>query len=56
MIMFKIMLLFQDLTDISAYLIQLKVIKADHLLADLRTRIGNLYFAECIGWLLYHSV
>lgn len=54
MIIFKTMILLQDLTDLYSFMIQLKVIKKDHLLVTLRRRLANLYFLECIGWLIYH--
>ena len=54
MIMFKVLLMIQDLTDLFSHLIQLKAIKKEHLLVHLRKRLANLYFMECIGWLIYH--
>ena len=39
MILFKMMLLFEDANDLGAYLIQMKVIKGDHLINDIRKRV-----------------
>jgi len=44
MIIFKTMILIQDLTDLYSFLIQLKVIKKDHLLLTLHRRLANLNF------------
>jgi len=55
MIIFKAMIFIQDLTDLYSYMIQLKVIRKEKLLADLRKALANLYFFECLGWLVYHS-
>jgi hypothetical protein len=54
MIMFKVMIMIQDITDLYSLFIQLKVIKKEHLLVSLRKRLANLYFMECIGWLMFH--
>ena len=44
----------EDMTDLSLFLMQLKVLKGDHLLTKLRQRVAKFYFCECIGWLLYY--
>lgn len=54
MMIFKFMMLVEDLSDLLSYLIQLKVIQKDHLLVRLRKTVANLYFLECMGWLIYH--
>jgi hypothetical protein len=54
MMMFKIMILFGDLNDMLAYLIQLNVVEKRESLSKLRTNVANIYFLECLGWLIYH--
>lgn len=54
MMMFKIIILFGDLNDILAYLIQLNVVERRESLVRLRTNVANIYFLECLGWLIYH--
>lgn len=54
MIIFKIMILFGDLNDMLAYLIQLNVFEKRESLAKLRKNVANIYFLECLGWLIYH--
>lgn len=51
---FKLMLVFGDINDILAFFIQLRVIKKDGLLGSLRKNVADVYFLECLGWLLYH--
>jgi len=48
------MIMVEDLTDLCSYLIQLKLLQKDHLLVGLRKNVANLYFFECMGWLIYH--
>ena len=55
LIIFKIMILLEDVTDLSAFLIQMKVLKGDHLLGEIRKKVAVLYFLECIGWLIYFT-
>jgi len=55
MIILKAMILIQDLTDLYSFMIQLKVLRKENILADLRKSLANLYFFECLGWLIYHS-
>ena len=55
MIIFKIMIFFEDVTDLRSFLIQLKVLRGQTLLGDLRKRVAVLYFFECVGWFIYHS-
>lgn len=54
MMMIKMMILFGDMNDMLAYLIQLNVIEKRESLAKLRTNVANIYFLECLGWLIYH--
>ena len=54
LILFKLMILMEDMTDLSLFLMQLKVLNGDHLLTKLRQRVAKFYFCECIGWLLYY--
>jgi hypothetical protein len=55
MIIFKIMILLEDVTDLAAFLIQLKMLRGEHLLGELRKRVALLYFLECVGWFIYHA-
>jgi hypothetical protein len=54
MILFKTMILLGDLNDITAYLIQLNIISNKPILASLKKNVANIYFLECLGWLIYH--
>lgn len=54
MMIFKVMILLEDLSDLSCFLIQLKVIKKEHFLTNLRRNVANMYFLECVGWVIYH--
>ena len=54
MMLFKAMIMLEDLSDLLIFLIQLKVVKKEHLSATLRTNLVNIYFLECMGWLAYH--
>lgn len=54
MIIFKAIILFGDLNDILAFLLQLKLIKKENLIPHLRKNVVNIYFFECLGWLIYH--
>lgn len=49
------MILMEDFSDLRAYLIQLKILKGDHLLGDLRKKVALFYFLECLGWFIYHT-
>lgn len=55
MIIFKIMILMEDLTDLRSFLIQLKMLKGEHLLGTLRQKVASYYFLECVGWFIYHG-
>jgi len=55
LILFKIMILLEDVTDLSAFLIQMKVLRGDHLLGEMRKKVAVLYFLECLGWLIYYT-
>jgi hypothetical protein len=55
MIIFKIMILMEDLADLRSFLIQLKILKGDHLLGTLRQKVASFYFMECLGWFIYHG-
>lgn len=55
MIIFKIMILLEDFTDLRAFLIQLKILRGEKLLGDLRKKVALLYFIECVGWFIYHA-
>ena len=54
MLLFKAMILFSDLNDLLAFLVQLRVSSKSHLLPTLRKNVANIYFLECVGWLCYH--
>lgn len=54
MIVFRAVILMEDCTDVKAYLIQMGVIRSDGL-PEMRRRVADLYFLECIGWLIYYS-
>ena len=56
MILFKIMILLEDATDLSAFLIQMKILRGDHLLGEMRKKVAVLYFLECLGWLIYFTL
>jgi hypothetical protein len=55
LILFKIMLLLEDITDLTSFLIQLRVLKGSHMLGELRTRVATFYFFECVGWLIFYA-
>ena len=55
MLLFKIMILLEDLTDLRSFLIQLKLLRGHSLLGDLKKRVAMFYFIECLGWFIYHS-
>lgn len=55
MIMFKMMILMEDLTDLRSLLIQLRVLKGEELLGKLRQKVASFYFLECVGWFIYHA-
>lgn len=55
MIVFRAVIVMEDCSDALAYLIQLKLVNWEGALGELRKRIADLYFFECIGWLLYYS-
>jgi hypothetical protein len=56
MLLFRALLLFEDCSDALAFLVQLGVLRGGPgRLALLRRRVADLYFVECLGWLLYHS-
>lgn len=44
MIIFKAMILFSDLNDLLAFLVQLKVTSKTHLLPTLKKNVANIYF------------
>jgi len=44
MLFFKALLVFEDMNDLSAFLIQLKVIKNTTILPTLRKRVTDIYF------------
>ena len=44
LIVFKIMLLMEDITDLTAFFMQLKVVKGDHLVPELRKKVAHFYF------------
>lgn len=54
MVFFKMMIIFGDFNDILAFFVQLKVVSNDKLLPKLRKNVANIYFLECLGWLIYH--
>lgn len=54
MILFKAMILFGDLNDLLAFMVQLRVSSKSHLLPALKKNVANIYFLECLGWLCYH--
>ena len=54
MVIFRIMLLTEDLHDIFAFLIQLRVLRCDRLLPTLRKRVLDIYFFECLGWVCFY--
>ena len=49
------MILLEDVTDLSAFLIQLKVLRGDKHLGELRKKVAIFYFLECLGWLIYYT-
>lgn len=51
---FRAVLLLEDCSDVTAYLLQLGVLQCKGLLGQLRRRIADLYFLECVAWLFYH--
>lgn len=55
MMIFKIMILLEDLTDLRAFLIQLKLVEGERLLGELRKKVALFYFLECLGWFIYHA-
>lgn len=55
MVLFKAMILFGDANDILAYLLHLRVLKNEKIIPSLKRNVANIYFLECIGWLIYHS-
>jgi len=54
MIVFRAVILMEDCTDVRAYLLQMGVIRSEGL-PGMRRRVADLYFLECIGWLIYYS-
>lgn len=54
MVAFKAMILFGDLNDLLAFLVQLRVSSKSQLLPALKKNVANIYFLECLGWLCYH--
>jgi hypothetical protein len=54
MVLFKIMVVFGDFNDIIAFFMQLKVVSNDKLLPKLKKNVANIYFLECVGWLIYY--
>lgn len=52
LLVFKAMLFFEDSTDMKAFLIQLGVLKGSALVPAIKRRIANMYFLECLGWLV----
>lgn len=52
---FKGLILIGDICDIFAYLIKLNIFKDNGKMAQLRKYVANIYFIECLGWLVYHS-
>jgi hypothetical protein len=49
---FKTMILVEDTTDMQAFFMQFRAKKNLYRLQQLRKRISNLYFFECVGWLI----
>jgi hypothetical protein len=54
MVLFKIMIVFGDISDILSFFLQLKVISKEGMAEKLKKNVGNIYFLECLGWLIYH--
>jgi hypothetical protein len=54
LVVFKIVIIFGDLNDILAFFVQVKLIPNNKLLPTLKKNVANIYFFECVGWLLYH--
>lgn len=46
------MIFVEDTTDVRGFLLQFRVTKDQPVLLQLRKRIANLYFFECVGWLI----
>lgn len=52
LLIFKAMIFFEDLTDMKVFLIQLGVLEGGPTVPALRKKIANIYFFECLGWLV----
>jgi hypothetical protein len=49
---FKMMIFVEDITDMQCFLMQFRRNKGQYRMAQMRRRIANLYFFECMGWLI----
>lgn len=49
---FKLMILVEDFTDLRLFMSQLTVIPSSVSISILRSKVSNLYFFECLGWLI----
>ena len=52
LIAFKMMIFVEDITDMQAFFMQFRRNKSQYRLAQMKRRIANLYFFECVGWLI----
>lgn len=55
MLLFKSMILVGDVSDLTAFLVQLKLMRGEDKIPALRQRVGDIYFLECVGWLVLHG-
>lgn len=55
MIAFKIMILIEDFTDLAAFCIQLRMLRGQKIMGELRKKVSLFYFLECLGWFIYHT-
>jgi hypothetical protein len=54
MLLFKFMIIYEDICDLRAYLMQLRIIRNASLMPALRTIVTDIYFFECVCWLIFY--